>query len=428
MYKLNGLRPQTLYARENQGIGGERVRQALTDAFGDMKSGLKKVLLIPPDFTRLHSKAGLITRLLYDWLSPDCRVDILPALGTHVPLGAEQWRMMFEGVPIERMLVHHWRDKVVKLGDIPGDFVAEVSGGLMKQPIPVEISRYLIDPSYDLIISIGQVVPHEVAGMANHAKNIFIGCGGAGIINASHMLGAVCGMESIMGRDRTPVRALLDYMAEHFTRHLPICYALTVTTAVSDDITLHGLFIGSERSAFEQAVALSQQKNIVHLDRAIGKCVVMLDEREFHSTWIGNKAVYRTRMAIRDGGELVILAPGVKRFGEDSAVDALLRKYGYRGRDFVLRAVETQEDLKSNLSAAAHLIHGSSDGRFKITYCTSLLSQEEVEGVGYAWRPLDEALREYAGLGQGWNTLPGGEEVYYIQNPALGLWMAEDRA
>lgn len=231
-----------------------------------------------------------------------------------------------------------------------------------------------------------------------------------------------------MGRDRTPVRALLDYMAEHFTRHLPICYALTVTTAVSDDITLHGLFIGSERSAFEQAVALSQQKNIVHLDRAIGKCVVMLDEREFHSTWIGNKAVYRTRMAIRDGGELVILAPGVKRFGEDSAVDALLRKYGYRGRDFVLRAVETQEDLKSNLSAAAHLIHGSSDGRFKITYCTSLLSQEEVEGVGYAWRPLDEALREYAGLGQGWNTLPGGEEVYYIQNPALGLWMAEDRA
>ena len=428
MYKLNGLRPQTLYARENQGIGDERVRQALTDAFGDMKSGLKKVLLIPPDFTRLHSKAGLITRLLYDWLSPDCQVDILPALGTHVPLGAEQWRMMFEGVPIERMLVHHWRDKVVKLGDIPGDFVAEVSGGLMKQPIPVEISRYLIDPSYDLIISIGQVVPHEVAGMANHAKNIFIGCGGAGIINASHMLGAVCGMESIMGRDRTPVRALLDYMAEHFTRHLPICYALTVTTAVSDDITLHGLFIGSERSAFEQAVALSQQKNIVHLDRAIGKCVVMLDEREFHSTWIGNKAVYRTRMAIRDGGELVILAPGVKRFGEDSAVDALLRKYGYRGRDFVLRAVETQEDLKSNLSAAAHLIHGSSDGRFKITYCTSLLSQEEVEGVGYAWRPLDEALREYAGLGQGWNTLPGGEEVYYIQNPALGLWMAEDRA
>jgi hypothetical protein len=83
-----------------------------------------------------------------------------------------------------------------------------------------------------------------------------------------------------------------------------------------------------------------------------------------HSTWLGNKAVYRTRMAMADGGELIILAPGVKEFGEDHEIDRLIRKYGYRGTPATLAAVKANEELRNNLSAAAHLIHGSSEGRF----------------------------------------------------------------
>lgn len=413
---------------DGRGFSQNEAEGLVKQAFSGMTAHVKKVLLLPPDATRQHSMAGLIARTLYDLFSPMARVDVLPALGTHVPMSREDWERMYAGIPYDRMLTHHWRDSVVRLGEIPQDFVYQVSAGLMDMSVPVEVNRHIMDPAYDLIVSIGQVVPHEVAGMANHTKNIFVGCGGSGFINASHMLGAVCGLENLMGKDKTPVRALFDYAAEHFTKHLPICYALSVTTAVKDDVSLHGLFIGPERQTFEDAVKLSQQKNIFYLDQPAKKCVVMLDENEFHSTWLGNKAIYRTRMAIADGGELIILAPGVKRFGEDEQVDHLLRQYGYKGRDYVLEQVKDQMDLRDNLSAAAHLIHGSSDGRFDITYCTQYLTQSEVEGVGYHYRHYEEARQEFAGLKPGRNTMDNGEEIYFIQNPALGLWMTKEKA
>lgn len=262
------------------------------------KSALKKVLLIPPDFTRFHSGAGKITAHLYDVLKDACRVDILPALGTHVAMTPEELRAMFgPGIPQDRFLVHNWRTDVVKLGEVPADFVREVSEGLVTDAIPVEVNRLLLDASYDLIVSIGQVVPHEVVGMANYGKNIFVGCGGSAMIHASHMLGAFYGMERIMGRDFSPVRKVFDYAQAHFLAQIPLCYVLTVTTAPEGQVRMHGLFIGRERSCFEKAVALSQQKNLTFVDKPIRKVVVLLDGQEFKSTWLGNKAVYRTRMA-----------------------------------------------------------------------------------------------------------------------------------
>jgi nickel-dependent lactate racemase len=412
----------TLLSTVPEGLTEMQVSQAVNDMLGSLPFTLRKVLLVPPDYTRMHSYAGIIARLIWQQLEPGCRVDILPALGTHAAVSREEWETMYAGIPYERMLLHHWRDEVVRIGYIPGSFVSKISGGKMDSPIPVEINIYLLDPSYDLILSIGQVVPHEVAGMANHLKNILIGSGGSGMINASHMLGAVCGMESIMGRGRTTVRMLFDYAGEHFLKDLPLYFALTVTTALEDRVSLHGLFMGNERDIFDAAVHLSQEKNITTLDRPIHKAVVLLDEREFKSTWVGNKAVYRTRMAIADGGELFILAPGVMKFGEDGEADRLIRKYGYRGRTHILSLAEEQEDLQKSLSAAAHLIHGSSDGRFSITYCTRYLSREEVEGVGYRFLPYEEAFRRYGSLNEGWNYPEGGEEIYCIHNPAMGLW------
>ncbi len=407
------------------GISDERLLKELTASIEKLKPSLKKVLLLPPDYTRFHSCAGKITRMLYNLLQDSVQVDIMPALGTHEPMSKEECIEFFgPDVPFERVIVHDWRNDVVKLGEVPGSFVSEVSEGLMTEPIAVEVNKRIVDKSYDLIVSIGQVVPHEVVGMANHNKNIFVGCGGSNMINSSHMTGAFYGMERMMGRDNTPVRKIFDYAEKHYLADVPLVYMLTVTTAKGMDITMHGLFIGKGRKGFEEAVSLAQKKNLILLDKKINKAVVYLDEKEFKSTWLGNKSVYRTRMAMADGGELIVLAPGVAKFGEDKENDRLIRKYGYVGRMEVLKLFKENEDLQQNQSVPAHLIHGSSDGRFSITYATQKLTKAEVEGAAFKYMPYDEAVKRYdpAVLKDGFNTLPDGEEVFYVSNPALGLW------
>ncbi len=415
---------RSLYSNRPEGLNDADIRNALEQSLSDTRLSLKKVLLLPPDYTRFHSNAGRITWHLYDMLKNSCEVDIMPALGTHVPVSESEWNHMFAGIPFDRMLVHNWRSDVEKIGVVPAEYVESISEGLVKDEIIVEVNRRLLDKSYDLIISIGQVVPHEVVGMANRNKNIFVGCGGANMINSSHMLGAFYGLERIMGKDHTPVRNVFDYAEEHFLKSAPLKYILTVTDAPGGVIRTHGLFIGRERERFEEAVALAQKVNLTFVDKPFKKVVVLLDEREFKSTWLGNKSVYRTRMAIADGGELIVLAPGVDKFGEDKSIDALIRKYGYCGRENVLKLVSENADLRGNLSAAAHLIHGSGDGRFSITYCTRHLTREEVTGACYNYMPYDEAAKLYPpqSLKDGWNTCQNGEEIYYVSNPALGLW------
>ena len=392
----------------------------------------KKVLLLPPDFTRFHSKAGFLTNVCYHFYADrSAEVDVLPTLGTHRAMTEAEASEMFGDVPFTRFIVHNWRTDVVKIGEVPGEFLSEITEGLWSDPMDVEVNRRIMDPGYDLILSIGQVVPHEVIGMANHSKNIFVGAGGADMINKSHMVGAVYGMERMMGRDFTPVRKVFDYALERFLRDRPLDFLLTVTTAPGGKTVTHGLFAGRERDALEAAVELAQKKNIDFVEHGIKKCVVYLDPSEFHSTWLGNKAVYRTRMAVADGGELLILAPGVETFGEDAQVDALIRKYGYCGRKAVLALFQKPEcaDLRANMGAAAHLIHGSSDGRFTVTYAVQPEMREQIEGVHFLSADVNEKLRRYdpEKLNCGWNTLPDGEEIFFIPNPALGLWIDRER-
>lgn len=408
-----------------EGIDHISLRDALIESLKEYEGKLKKVLIIPPDFTRLYSGAGKITEIYYDLLKDHCHVDILPAVGTHESMTEKEIRAFFgEAVPFDRVLKHNWRTDVVKIGQVPGDYVFSVSEGLSDQPIDVEVNKLLLDPSYDLILSLGQVVPHEVVGMANYGKNIFVGCGGSNMINQSHMLGAFYGAERIMGKDHSPVRKVFDYAEEHFITEMPLMYVLTVTTNTGDDTNIHGLFIGRNRRLFEQAVSLSQEKNINFVDQPLKKVVAFLDDREFRTTWVGNKSIYRSRMAIAEGGELIVLAPGIRKFGEDDGNDKLIRKYGYIGRENVLELVKTQEDLKENLSVAAHLIHGSSDGKFKITYAVENISQEEIESVNFHYMAYEEVVKRYdpSKLVDGFNKLEDGEEIYYISNPALGLW------
>ena len=389
----------------------------------------EKVLALPPDFTRLYSMAGPLTCMAGEYYGPRL-VDVMPALGTHVPMTDEQLRRMFPTVPKDLIREHDWRNDVVTIGEVPAEFVAEATEGLCKKPWPVQLNRLVCQGEHDLILSIGQVVPHEVIGMANYNKNVFVGTGGAASINESHFIGAAYGMERMMGRADTPLRRILNYAQDHLCGHLPLVYALTVIGPRDDgSLAVRGLFVGDDVDCFHQAAELSLKVNFTVLDEPPQTMVVYLDPDEFYSTWLGNKSIYRTRMAIADGGDLIVLAPEVGTFGEDPEIDRLIRKYGYRTTPEIMRFVEQEDDLAANLSAAAHLVHGSSEGRFRITYCPGKLSREEIEGVGYQYADLAAMLAEFdpAKLRDGWNEMPDGRRVFYISNPALGLWASRER-
>lgn len=416
-------------AEREEGLTREEIREALVQSLQGRTP--RRVLILPPDYTRYHSNAGFITNVYYHLLvERGAEVDIMPALGTHAPMTEAEAADMFGDVPFGRFLVHNWRRDVEKLGDVSGEYLSSITEGLWNEPIACEINRRVMDESYDLILSVGQVVPHEVIGMSNHTKNLFVGAGGSDMINKSHMVGAVYGMERMMGKDHTPVREMFDRCFETYLSKRPILFVLTVTTAPGGNIRTHGLFIGEGRKCLTEAVALSQKRNIDFVEHGIRKCVVYLNPDEFKSTWLGNKAVYRTRMAMADGGELLILAPGVERFGEDPQVDLLIRKYGYRGRLTTLEAFRDPKnsDIRENMGAAAHLIHGSSDGRFRITYAVKNISKQEIEEAGYCAADYDETAARYDPfkLTPGYNTVDG-EEIYFIPNPALGLWIDRER-
>lgn len=393
----------------------------------------KKVLAIPPDYTRLPSRAGELTEMTWNFYR-NILTDVLPALGTHTPMTEEQIQHMFGKTPRNLFRDHDWRNDVVTLGTVPSEFIKEVSEGAVDYSWPAQVNKLLVEGEFDLILSIGQVVPHEVVGMANYNKNIFVGTGGAEGINKSHFIGAAYGMEKMMGRADTPVRKVFNYASENFSNHLPIVYIQTVVGLNKQGkLQTYGLYIGDDFSVFDKAAKLSLQVNFEMVEKPLKKVVVWLDPSEFKSTWLGNKSIYRTRMALADKGELIVLAPALIEFGEDKQIDKLIRKYGYFGTPHTLELVKENEDLQNNLGAAAHLIHGSSEGRFSITYCPGKgeknLTQQEIESVGFNYADFDEMIAKYnpENLKEGYNTLSDGEEIFYISNPALGLWAFKDR-
>jgi len=413
---------------ENTTLSTNDLKEALKSALSKL-GDRKKVLVVPPDFTRFHSRSGDITSLVYKFYKDGLK-DILPALGTHAPMTGKEIAEMFKGVPEELFRVHDWRNDVVTVGTVPSEFISKITDGALNYDWPAQLNKLVWNGGHDLILSVGQVVPHEVIGMANYNKNLFVGTGGQEGINKSHFVGAVYGMERIMGKAVNPVRSLLNYASENFTAHLPIIYIQTVIgREESGKLVIRGLYIGDDEEVFKLAADLSIKVNFTLVEKPLKKVVVFLDPSEFRSTWLGNKSVYRTRMAMADNGELIVLAPGLKEFGEDKEIDRLIRKYGYRGTPATLKSLAENEELQNNLSAAAHLIHGSSEGRFSITYCPGNLTRQEIESVNFRYSDLSEMIKKYnpEKLKDGVNILDDGEEIFYISNPALGLWTSKER-
>lgn len=422
IYVAEGSRDREIGLRELEILVGRSL---------DSCPRIDKAIALPPDYTRLHSMAGPVTDALYRALG-DRLAAVMPALGTHSPMTATEIASMYPGTPAGLFRAHDWRRDLVELGRVSASFVSEVSEGAVNYDWPAQTNRLLAQGGFDRIISIGQVVPHEVVGMANHAKNIFVGAGGKEGIDKSHFLGAAYGMERMMGRTDTPVRKVFDKAMEFAPGRLPpVLWMLTVVGRKDDgSLALRGFFSGDDRECFEKASALAREVNLEMLDEGIRKAVVWLDPGEYKSTWLGNKAIYRTRMAMADGGELLILAPGLIHFGEDPGIDALIRRFGYRPSAQIRRLAASEPDLAASLSAAAHLIHGSSESRFTVRYASGPgLSRKEIESVGFEWADPGETMKRYdpAALRQGFNTMPDGERIFFVPNPALGLWSLRSR-
>jgi len=424
IYYENGSTETNLTAKD--------LKQGLFEALEKMGEK-NKVLAVPPDYTRLPSRSGELTEFAWQYYGKKL-TDILPALGTHSPMTEVQISHMFGDTPKNLFRVHDWRNDVITLGTVPSEYVKEVSEGAVDYEWPVQVNKLLEEGGFDLILSIGQVVPHEVVGMANYNKNISVGTGGSEGINKSHFIGAAYGMEKMMGRADTPVRRIFNYASEKVASHLPVVYVQTVVGLnEKGKLQTYGLFIGDDYSVFDKAAKLSLEVNFEMVEKPLKKVVVWLDPTEFKSTWLGNKSIYRTRMALADEGELIVLAPALVEFGEDKEIDRLIREYGYHGTPHTMKMVEENEDLRGNLGAAAHLIHGSSEGRFSITYCPGNrpenLTRKEIENAGYKYADIEEMTNKYnpEKLKDGFNMMPDGEEIFYISNPAIGLWAYKDR-
>ncbi|HTQ40973.1 MAG TPA: lactate racemase domain-containing protein [Pirellulales bacterium] len=406
------------------------MQQTVVEARRRICAQPKKVLLLPPDITRMHSGAGRLTEILYGLLKDEAEIHVIPTLGQHVPHTPEENRQMFGAIPNELIHAHDWRNGCTTVGQISGRFVDEATQGAADWPFPIVLNRMLMEDSWDWIVNIGHVVPHEVLGFANHNKNYFIGLGGKDLICAAHMAAACCGIENNLGNLVTPVRACFNRAEDDFLGKLPDFYVQVVLARNQNDKLVHsGIHVGDDLDTYLGAARQSREQNITMFDEPVQKIVCVMQGDEFFSTWVANKAIYRTRMALADNGELVIIAPGLKRFGEQPEVDAFIRKYGYVGTPRVMELYRQNIDMQDLAHATAHLIHGSSEGRFTITYAPGHLTQKEIEGVNFRYADIAATIARYRPdhCLQGWNNTTDGERFYFIPTPSAGLWATREK-
>jgi nickel-dependent lactate racemase len=415
-------------------ISWDRLQQLMEQTVAEARKRIcakpKRVLLLPPDITRMHSGAGRLTEILYNLLSGEADVHVIPTLGQHVPHTPEENRTMFGSIPNERIHPHDWRGRCVEIGAVPGRFVDEVSQGAADWPIPIGLNRMLMEEPWDLIINVGHVVPHEVLGFANHNKNYFIGLGSKDLICAAHMAAASCGIENNLGNLITPLRACFNRAEDEYLGNLPDLYVQVVLARNEKDQLVHtGVHVGDDLETYLSAARQSREENITLFDEPIEKIVCVMQGDEFFSTWVANKSVYRTRMALADGGELIVIAPGLKRFGEQPEVDTFIRKYGYVGTERVMDQYRRNDDMQDLAHATAHLMHGSSEGRFTITYAPGKMTKDEIEGVNFGYAGINDTIARYQPekCKQGWNTTADGERFYFIPTPSAGLWATRNK-
>jgi nickel-dependent lactate racemase len=334
--------------------------------------------------------------------------DVLVAQGTHPPMSHEQKLSKlglreFSG----SLFDHRWDipDELITLGELSGDQVAELTGGLISEPVSVSLNKLLAPGDYDRVLIFGATVPHEVAGFAGGAKYFFPGVAGPELTHTTHWLGALAGIENIIGEVETPTRHMIEAAADFVPAKI-----ISLNTVVSRNeesrLITYGLFAGDVRETFRRAAEISRLVHIRYTGRKYQRVIALLDSH-YDEMWVGGKASYKLGAVIEDGGELIIYAPQLTKLSETHG--ALIEKYGYAPLESVRDMLGVSQELRENLCIAAHLAHVSYAGRvdddgrvvprYRITMATGLDEATcKRVNLGYLdYRSFDpEALRDDA--------------------------------
>jgi nickel-dependent lactate racemase len=346
-------------------LDAAELRQIARDAVRAVPPGAR-VLAVIPDRTRDDN-----TDVLFPILSQElagrrvAQFDALVAQGTHPPMSDAEKRAKIGAdrstLPlIGELLDHHWDrpSELTTLGTLTAAEIARLTGGLMSADVPVQLNARLAPGTYDLILVLGAVVPHEVAGFAGGAKYFFPGVAGPELTHLTHWLGALATIERVIGRVETPTRHVIEAAADRVTT--PVIGFTSVSTRTDAGLRTHALFTGGLRETVRQAAAVSAQVHIRYTGRRYRRVVALLDAH-YDELWVGGKASYKLGGIIEDGGELVIYAPHLT--GISTTHGAMIEKYGYAPLERVREMVEGSDELRANLCVAAHLAHVSYAGR-----------------------------------------------------------------
>jgi nickel-dependent lactate racemase len=371
-------------APESDLSGGE-LRAILDQALLYVAPGAR-VLTIIPDKTR-DDNTNLLFPFAAEILAERqiAQFDALVAQGTHVPMTHEEKRLKIGGteksVPgLGHIYDHQWNipEELVTIGELSAARVTELTGGLISNAVSVNLNRRLGPGVYDTVIIFSATVPHEVAGFAGGAKYLFPGVAGPDLTHATHWLGALAGIENVIGRVETPTRHMIEAAADFVAAQI-ITLNSVITREEDNRLRTHALFAGDFRDAFRRAAEVSRQVHIKYTGRKYQRVVALLDEH-YDELWVGGKASYKLGGIIKEGGELIIYAPHLRSISETHG--RLIEKYGYAPLDRVREMVALSTELQNNLAVAAHLAHVSYAGqrdeagrvvpRYQITMASAL--------------------------------------------------------
>jgi nickel-dependent lactate racemase len=363
------------------------LRDTVRNALGGVQPGTR-VLAVIPDKTRDDN-----TDLLFPMIAEELAgrragaFDALIAQGTHPPMADAEKRAKIGAGTAAMPLVgtvfdHHWDEpsELLTLGTLSRAEISSLTAGLMAEDVPVQLNARLAPGRYDLILVIGAVVPHEVAGFAGGAKYFFPGVAGPELTHLTHWLGALATIERVIGRVETPTRRVIEAAADRITT--PVIGFTSVSTRTGTGLQTHALFTGGLRETVRQAAGISARVHVRHTGRSYPRVIAILDEH-YDEMWVGGKASYKLGAIVADGGELVIYAPHLK--GISTTHGRLIEKYGYAPLEQVREMVEGSDELRANLCVAAHLAHVSYAGRlgpdgrieprYRITLASSIPEQ-----------------------------------------------------
>jgi lactate racemase len=340
----------------------ESFRDIIHEALRVIQPG-ERVLAIIPDRTR-DDNTHVLFPIASDFLRKRgvAAFDVLVAQGTHPPMSEAQKLLKIGGTDFDGHLFdHRWDEpeELITLGELSAATVRELTGGLIEQSIPVSINKLLAPGTYATVIVFGATVPHEVAGFAGGAKYFFPGVAGPELTHTTHWLGALAGIENIIGRVETPTRRLIEAATELISARI-ISLNTVVSREANGELVTYALFAGEIRDAFRRAAEVSRQVHIRYTGRKYKKVIALLDPH-YDELWVGGKASYKLGAIIKEGGELIIYAPHLTKLSETHGT--LIEKYGYAPLESVRDMLGVSPELRENLCIAAHLAHVTYAGR-----------------------------------------------------------------